>query len=60
MQNVLGWYVYNSANGTWLCDDENSWSDQFHAATSFTSFELANDIMEREGGDYVFACMGSV
>jgi hypothetical protein len=43
-----------------LRDDESSWTTDFFEAASFTSLETANAIMQREGGDYVLACMGSL
>ena len=60
MHNVLSYHVYNSETKKWLCDDEKSWHSSFHQSASFISHEVANGIMEREGGDYVFACMGSM
>jgi hypothetical protein len=59
MTNVLSYHVFNAENGHWLADDEKTWTPNFLLSASFTSFEIANDIMQREGGDYVFACMGS-
>ena len=56
--NVLGYSVYNSETKKWLSDDEKTWTNSFHSAASFNDFDLANDVMDREGGDYVFACMG--
>ena len=60
MQNVLNYHVYNSETKNWLTDDEKTWHSSFHQSASFNDFEVANGVMEREGGDYVFACMGSV
>jgi hypothetical protein len=59
MTNVLSYHVFNSETGRWLGDDEKTWTHEFHESAEFMSFEIANDIMQREGGDYVFACMGS-
>jgi hypothetical protein len=59
MQDVLGYYVYNSETKQWLSDDEKTWNPSLHAAAEFGNVETANAIMEREGGDYVFACMPS-
>lgn len=59
MQNILSYHVFNSDTKQWLADDERSWGGSFHASASFANFETANAIMDREGGDYVFACMGS-
>lgn len=61
MDNILGFHVF--LDGKWLCDDEKSWSSNFHNSASFSTWELADDIGKRELGDdssfYVFACMGS-
>lgn len=60
MDNVLSYHVYDSESKRWLGEDEKTWDRDFHASAEFGNFEIANTIMEREGGDYVFACMGSV
>jgi hypothetical protein len=59
MQHVLGFYVYDSEAKQWL-DDEDRYQHSFHAAAEFSDAQTANDAMERTGGDYVFACMGSM
>jgi uncharacterized membrane protein YjdF len=59
MANVLSYHVFNSETQMWLDESEKDWDSNFHSSASFTVFELANEIMEREGGDYVFACMAS-
>jgi hypothetical protein len=59
MTDPLGFYIYNSHSRTWLADDEKSFTSFFHHAASFANLETANAVMEREGGDYVLACMPS-
>jgi hypothetical protein len=59
MPEPLSYHVYDSRIRKWLSDDEQTWTVHFSSAAGFTSLELANGIMEREGGDYVFACMPS-
>lgn len=57
--NVLSYHVFNSETRKWLSETETTWTSDFHSSASFTTLDMANDLMEREGGDYVFACIGS-
>ncbi len=57
--HILCYAVFDRAQNMWLSEDEKSWSDDFQDAAAISSWELADDIMKREGGDFVFAVMGS-
>jgi len=57
--NILSYHVYSSFKNQWLGDDEKSWQKSFVESATFLNLDVANAIMEREGGDYVFACMGA-
>ena len=66
MHEPLGYHVFTSRNGgQWLSEDEHSWTSRYYEAASFTSFDVAKSIGERESNDslnfdfYVLACMPS-
>lgn len=60
--HILGYHVFTTRDGgLWLDYSEHKWTDRFTEAASFTSYELAKDIGDREATDddtiYIFACM---
>lgn len=63
MDNVLGYYVYDSEAECWLAIGDHQLHflhvNAFHRAHEFRTLEEANAAMQNSGADYVFACMGS-
>lgn len=59
MTTPMSYHVYRSTTNKWLADDEKTWTLKFHETASFTSYQIASMISEREDGDYVFGCMPS-
>lgn len=64
MDNILGYYVFDTARG-WLAEDEETWTPNFNDAASLTSADLANDVGNRQSPGasdtfYIFACLGSM
>lgn len=66
MENILGYYIYESNDGGWLSDDGRSFTRDLNSATCFATLDAANidcDQWNKAGNSgtfYVMACMGSV
>ena len=58
MDNVLGYFVFDSEAGWWLTETYG-WSKHFHRAKECETESAANEAMEKNHGNYVFACLGS-